>query len=87
MPRGAVADLLFDHCLNDWRDVIASTRLPALVGGGRKSIFSVESKQWIASVNPQVEAVIFEEAEGGEHFMFYENAPRFNCEAAAFLSA
>ena len=31
MPREAAAELLFDHCLNDWRDVIMSTRLPALV--------------------------------------------------------
>ncbi len=87
MPRGAAADLLFDHCLNDWRDVIASTRLPALVVGGRKSIFPAESQQWIASVNPRAKAVIFEADEGGAHFMFYENAPRFNREVAAFLSA
>ncbi len=86
MPRGAAADLLFDHCLNDWRDVIAKTRLPSLVIGGRKSIFSAESQEWIASVNPNAKASIFEEHEGGAHFMFFENPQRFNAEVAAFLS-
>jgi non-heme chloroperoxidase len=87
MPRAAAADLLFDHCLNDWRDVITETRLPALVIGGRKSIFSPESQEWIASVNPNARASIYEAHEGGGHFMFFENPRRFNDEVAAFLSA
>jgi pimeloyl-ACP methyl ester carboxylesterase len=87
MPRSAAADLLFDHCLNDWRDVIEATRLPSLVIGGRKSIFSAESQEWIASVNPNARAVIFEVDEGGAHFMFFENPGRFNREVAAFLDS
>lgn len=87
MPRAAAADLLFDHCLNDWRDVITQTRLPSLVIGGRKSIFSAESQEWIASVNPNAKASIYEEHEGGGHFMFFENPRRFNAEVSAFLSS
>lgn len=87
MPRAAAADLLFDHCLNDWRDVIVATRLPSLVIGGRKSIFSAESQEWIASVNPNARASIYEEHEGGGHFMFFENPRRFNAEVSAFLSS
>ena len=87
MPRAAAADLLFDHCLNDWRDVIIGTRLPALVVGGRKSIFSAKSQEWIASVNPNATASIYEEHEGGGHFMFFENPRRFNAEVSAFLSS
>jgi pimeloyl-ACP methyl ester carboxylesterase len=87
MPRAAAADLLFDHCLNDWRDVIEVTRLPSLVIGGRKSIFSAESQEWIASVNPNATASIYEENEGGGHFMFFENPRRFNAEVSAFLSS
>lgn len=87
MPRAAAADLLFDHCLNDWRDVIAATRLPSLVIGGRNSIFSPESQQWIASVNPNAASSIYEEHEGGGHFMFFENPRRFNAEVSAFLSS
>lgn len=87
MPREAAADLLFDHCLNDWRDVIMATRLPSLVIGGRKSIFAPESQEWIASVNPNAKASIYEEHEGGGHFMFFENPRRFNAEVSAFLSS
>jgi non-heme chloroperoxidase len=87
MPRAAAADLLFDHCLSDWRDVIERTRLPSLVIGGRKSIFSAESQEWIASVNPNAKASIFEEDEGGAHFMFFENPQRFNAEVSAFLAS
>lgn len=87
MPRAAAADLLFDHCLNDWRDVIMATRLPSLVVGGRKSIFSAESQEWIAAVNPNAKASIYEESEGGGHFMFFENPRRFNAEVSAFLSS
>lgn len=87
MPRGPAADLLFDHCLNDWRDVIAATTLPALVVGGRKSIFSAESQEWIASHNPNAVVSIYDEHEGGSHFMFFENPRRFNAEVASFLSA
>jgi non-heme chloroperoxidase len=87
MPREAAAELLFDHCLNDWRDVIMASRLPTLVIGGRKSIFSAESQEWIAAVNPNATASIYEEHEGGGHFMFFENPRRFNAEVSAFLSA
>ncbi|MFO0992849.1 MAG: alpha/beta hydrolase [Hyphomicrobiales bacterium] len=87
MPRGAAADLQFDHSLSDWRDVIETTRLPSLVIGGRKSIFSAESQEWIASVNPNAKASIYEEDEGGGHFMFFENPRRFNAEVSAFLAS
>ena len=87
MPRPAAADLLFDHCLSDWRDVIQETRLPSLVVGGRKSIFSAESQEWIAAANPNARAAIYEENEGGGHFMFFENPRRFNAEVAGFLDA
>jgi non-heme chloroperoxidase len=87
MPRAAAADLLFDHCLSDWRDVIETIRLPSLVIGGRKSIFSAESQEWIASHNPNARASIFEEDEGGAHFMFFENPKRFNAEVSAFLAS
>ncbi|HEX2525370.1 MAG TPA: alpha/beta hydrolase [Geminicoccus sp.] len=84
-PRGFAADLLFDHCLNDWRDIIEQIRLPTLVIGGRASFFHWSSQEWIASRNPNARAVIFSEAEGGAHFMFYENPERFNQELSSFL--
>ena len=51
MPRPAVADLLFVHCPNNWRDVIVYTRLPTIV--------IAESQDWITSVNPNARASIY----------------------------
>ena len=87
LPRGYAADLLWDHCLQDWRDVITETRLPTLVIGAEKSIFSAESQRWIAAQNPNASVVIFEESDGGSHFMFFENPDRFNRHVREFLSA
>jgi non-heme chloroperoxidase len=85
LPRAHAADLLFDHILNDWRDVIRNVRLPSLVIGGETSIFSARSQNWIAEQNPNAKASIFPTSEGGGHFMFFENAQRFNDEVAGFL--
>ncbi len=85
MPRQEAADLLWDHCLNDWRDVIVDIDLPTLVVGSEASIFSAESQRWIAAQNPNAEVVIFEADDGGSHFMFYENPERFNRHVREFL--
>ena len=85
-PREHAADLLFDHLLNDWRDVIQAIRLPALVIGGRASFFDPASQEWIASCNPSAACRIFAAEEGGAHFMFYENPNGFNEAVDQFLT-
>ena len=86
-PREHAADLLFDHLLNDWRDIIQAIRLPTLVIGGRASFFDPASQEWIASCNPAAECRIFTADEGGAHFMFYENSNGFNEVVDQFLTA
>lgn len=85
LPRRHAADLLWDHCLLDWRDLIQTIRLPTLVVGARQSIFSAESQEWIAARIPGAEVVIFTAEEGGSHFMCYENPAKFNARVDAFL--
>lgn len=85
LPRRHAADLLYNHCSLDWRDVIKTIRLPSLVVGAKQSIFSAESQEWIAAQIPGAEAVIFEADEGGSHFMCYENPKKFNALVDAFL--
>ena len=85
LPRRHAADLLYNHCSLDWRDVIKTIRLPTLVVGARASIFSAESQGWIAAQIPGAEAVIFAADEGGSHFMCYENPTKFNALVDAFL--
>lgn len=85
LPRTHAADLLYDHVLIDWRDVISRINRPTFVIGGEKSIFSAESQRWIADQIPNAKVSIFPENDGGSHFMFFENPDRFNTEVAAFL--
>ncbi len=86
LPRDHATDLLYNHSLLDWRDVIRRITLPTFVIGAEKSIFSAESQRWIASVVPGAKISIFPEAEGGSHFMFFQNSKRFNAEVKAFLA-
>lgn len=84
-PRAQAAKLLVDHCCQDWRDVIQTIDIPTLVFGGTKSFFTPRSQQWIASQIPGAQVHIYEEAEGGSHFMFMENPEKFNRQVIEFL--
>ena len=77
-PRAYAARLLYDHATNDWRDQIPRINVPTLVVGGKASLVGWRSQEWVAAQIPGAKAVIFEEAEGGNHFMFMENPGKFN---------
>ncbi len=85
LPRRHASDLLYNHCSLDWRDVIQTIRLETLVVGAEASIFSAESQVWIGEQIPGAQVEIFEEDDGGSHFMCYENPQRFNALVDAFL--
>ena len=85
MPRQYAADLHWDHVMRDWRGLIATLRLPALVIGGAASFFPPESQRWIAAQIPGATCEVFGADEGGGHFMFWENARRFNAVVRGFL--
>jgi non-heme chloroperoxidase len=87
MPREHASVLMLDHAQRDWRDVISRIDVPALVVGARKSIFSVESQEWIARQIRRAQLAVFEEHEGGSHFMCFENSSHFNQIVRSFLSA
>jgi non-heme chloroperoxidase len=78
MPREYAARLLYDHATNDWRDVIPRINIPTLVVGGKTSLVGWRSQVWIGSQIPGSRVEIFEESEGGNHFMFMENPEKFN---------
>ena len=85
MPRSLAATLLLNHCTQDWRDLIPRITLPTLIVGGRISIFPWESQQWIHECITGSRLEIFEEHEGGQHFMFVEGAAKFNDIVANFV--
>jgi pimeloyl-ACP methyl ester carboxylesterase len=78
MPRQHAATLLYDHSTTDWRDTIPRLDTPSLVVGGRVSVVPWQSQVWINENVPGSRLEIFEEAEGGNHFMFIEGHEKFN---------
>lgn len=77
-PRPYAARLLFDHATNDWRDVLPTINVPTLIVGGKASLVGWRSQLWMGTQIPGARVEIFEEAEGGNHFMFMENPTKFN---------
>lgn len=84
-PRAIAATLLYNQFHMDWRDQIVKIRKPTLIIGGRKSVIPWKSQVWINQSIPNSELEIFEEAEGGGHFMFIENPQKFNRRVLHFL--
>jgi non-heme chloroperoxidase len=85
MSRQDAATLLYNHCHQDWRDVIPRITLPTLVVGGRVSLVPWKAVAWTAGQIAGARLEIFEEAEGGQHFMFVENPQKFNALLAEFI--
>jgi non-heme chloroperoxidase len=77
-PREYAARLLFDHATNDWRDLVPMINIPTLVVGGKASLCSWKSQIWIGKQINGAKTEIFEENDGGAHFMFMENPEKFN---------
>ncbi len=85
LPRQHAATLLYNHCTQDWRDVIPRINIPTLVIGGKVSPVPWKSQVWIHEQIPDSKLVLFEENEGGQHFMFIEGAEKFNGAVLEFL--
>ena len=85
MPRQHAATLLYNHATQDWRDLIPRLALPTLVVGGRVSTVPWQSQEWIAKQVPGARHEIFEEEDGGNHFMFIEGHDKFNAIVADFV--
>lgn len=81
----AVSRVLFDHIMNDWRDVIRhKIDFPVAVFTGDLSA-SLESQRWAASVIPDAQLHVYTEAEHGDHFLMFKNPFKFTADLTAFL--
>jgi non-heme chloroperoxidase len=78
MPRDFAGTLYYNLCHTDWRDVIPRINLPALIISGRASGIPWKSQEWIHREIKGSQFEVFEESEGGQHFMFIENPEKFN---------
>jgi non-heme chloroperoxidase len=78
MSTRYAARLRFDHATNDWRDVIPRINIPTLAVGGKASLVPRKSQIWTGGQIKGTRTEIFEENEGGAHFMSMENPEKFN---------
>jgi non-heme chloroperoxidase len=78
MPRPFAGTLYYNLCHTDWRDLVPRIKLPTLIISGRASAIPWKSQQWIHRQIKGSQFEVFEESEGGQHFMFIENPEKFN---------
>jgi pimeloyl-ACP methyl ester carboxylesterase len=85
MPRKFARDLLINHAMNDWRELIKTINIPSLLIGGEVSIFPYQAVKWNSEQISGSVFVLFTEEDRGSHFMFFENPERFNSLIRNFL--
>lgn len=84
-PPYAAVPLLFDHCAQDWRDVLPRVDVPTLVIGCDGSHVSPASQRFVARRIPDAQLHIFPTDVASSHFPFLENPAAFNGVLEKFL--
>lgn len=75
-------DLLRDHAVADWRDVVRRCDVPLLAVAGRHSpVWPCASSEWMASAAPHGSVAVFEQS---GHVPFLEEPDAFNDLLASF---
>ncbi|MEU6974007.1 alpha/beta hydrolase [Kitasatospora aureofaciens] len=85
-PAYAGVPLLFDHCAQDWRDVLDRIDVPTLVLGCEGSHVDPVSQRFIAERIPGARLHVFPASIASSHFPFLENPGEFNAVVEDFLS-
>jgi non-heme chloroperoxidase len=78
--------VLFDHAMNDWRDVIRhKVNVPTAIFTGVYSD-SLQGQRWMHSVIPNSELHVYKAEEQGDHFLAFKNPVKFTTELGTFLA-
>lgn len=85
-PAHAGVPLLFDHCAQDWRDVLPRIDVPTLVIGCEGSHVHPDSQRFVAERIPGARLHVFASDVASSHFLFLENPPAFNAVVEEFLA-
>ncbi|MEU6980909.1 alpha/beta hydrolase [Streptomyces sp. NPDC046371] len=85
-PAYAGVPLLFDHCAQDWRDVLPRIDVPTLVIGCEGSHVHPDSQRFVAERIPGARLHVFTADVASSHFPFLENPPAFNAVVEKFLA-
>ncbi|SDA85731.1 Pimeloyl-ACP methyl ester carboxylesterase [Pseudomonas sp. NFPP33] len=81
----ATSLVLFDHCTNDWRDVIQyKIDVPTAIFTGVHSDW-LASQHWMSRVIPQATFFEYSDSEFGDHFLALKNPVKFAADLEKFL--
>lgn len=81
----ALARVLFNHAVNDWRDVVAQKiDIPAAIFSGDESN-NLPSQRWAQSVIPGAVLFSYTAAAQGDHFLMFKNPVKFVGDLRSFL--
>jgi pimeloyl-ACP methyl ester carboxylesterase len=81
----ALARVLFNHTVNDWRDVVRhKINIPAAIFSGEESN-NLPSQRWAQSVVPGAQLFSYTSAEQGDHFLMFKNPLKFTQDLRSFL--
>lgn len=81
----ALARVLFNHTVNDWRDVVRhKINIPAAIFSGEESN-NLPSQRWAQSVVPGAQLFSYTSAEHGDHFLMFKNPLKFSQDLRSFL--
>lgn len=81
----ALARVLFNHTVNDWRDVVShKINVPTAIFSGEESN-NLASQRWAQSVIPGAILFTYTSAEQGDHFLMFKNPVTFVDDLNFFL--
>lgn len=81
----ALGRVLFDHVINDWRDVIRhKVEIPVAIFSGEYSN-NLPSQRWMQRTLPQATLHVYARAEQGDHYLMFKNPVKFTTDLRAFL--
>jgi non-heme chloroperoxidase len=78
--------VLFDHIMNDWRDVIRSKIDVATAIFTGEYSNNLSSQQWMHAMIPGSEIYVYSKDEQGDHFLPFKNPAKFTDDLSTFLS-
>lgn len=81
----ALARVLFNHTVNDWRDVVRhKLDIPVAIFSGEQSN-NLPSQRWVQSVVPGATLHAYGSDEQGDHFLMFKNPLKFTQDLRSFL--
>lgn len=82
----ALARVLFNHTVNDWRDVVRrKIDIPSAIFSGEQSN-NLPSQRWAQSVVPGATLFSYTTEEQGDHFLMFKNPLKFTQDLQLFLA-